>query len=64
MRDYLTLHLGANSSKGTCLFIDVLYFSYSSAFNNEHNSYHEMSAKRPIACSWAIPFTSVDKRYI
>jgi len=60
MRDYLTIHLYTNSSKGTC----SAFHSYSSVFNNEHNSYPKMNAKHLIVCSWVLLFTSVDRRYI
>ena len=47
MKDYLTLHLDTNSSKGIC----SAFHNHSSVFNNEYNSYPKMSSIRPIACS-------------
>jgi len=46
LRDYSTLRIDINSSKGTGL---VLLFCVSVTFNNEQNSYPKMSVKRPLA---------------
>ena len=47
MRDYSTLHLDTNLSKeATC----SIFHSHSRVFNNEHNSYSNMSVERPTAC--------------
>ena len=37
------------------------FHSHSKIFNNAQNSNPKMSVKRPLACSWAVVFTSVDK---
>ena len=45
-------------------FIAVLHLSQSRVFNNDNNLYFKMIVTLCLACSWAIFFTSVDKRYI
>jgi len=62
MRDYLTLQVDAIYSKGTSLVL-LFFVSQSQFFNNESNSYPKTSLNGT-ACSWAVHFTSVDKRYI
>ena len=46
-----------------CVFA-LLHFTVSRVFNNEHNSYPEMSVKQHLACNCAVLVASVDKRYI
>jgi len=59
------VHFDTNSSKGTTLLLLFCIHSHIWVFNNEQNSNPEISVKRnPLACSWAVPFTTVDKSYI
>ena len=57
-------HSLTHSSKGTAFYWCSTFHSHNSVFNTNSNLYPIMSVKQSQACSWAVFFTSFDKRYI
>ena len=50
--------------KKKVLFWCSIFHNHSRVFSNKNNSYPKMSMKQPLACSWAVLFTSIDKLYM
>ena len=65
IRNYLSLFLDVNQSKGTVLYCCSTFQHHARFFNNEDHSYPKMSVIWPRACTVVEQhfFSSVDKGY-
>ena len=53
-----------NNVKEQCFNCRFTVHSHSRVFNDEHNSYPKGSVKQPLAFTWVVLFTFVDRCYI